>query len=245
VPSFLSLGCCRFAPGLPPRATASRSGNNDKPLAFHTAIELALKNSATTGLAQADLQRARATVSQSRDVFLPQMVLGSGLGFSYGFPLSLEGAAPSVFNVNFQGALLNAAQRDYIRAAKSEVASTTAQNADRRNDVMMETALAYLQLDLLDSSVSVQREQQQAAAKFQDIVNQRVQAGLDSQVETTRAKLAVAKTRLDIARTGAAADELRLRLSQLTGLPVSAIRTSTETIPALPPVPQDQDLGER
>jgi len=119
-----------------------------------------------------------------------------------------------------------------------------AQNAGRRNDVIMETALAYLQLDLLDSSVSVQREQQQAAAKFQDIVNQRVQAGLENQVETTRAKLAVAKTRLDIAQTRTSADELRLRLSQLTGLPVSAIRTSTETIPALPVVPQDQDLGD-
>src|SRR5258708_5882247 len=146
--------------------TQSSTENKDKPLAFHTAIELALKNSATTGLAQADLQRARATVSQSRDVYLPQMVIGSGLGFSYGFPLSLEGAAPSVFNVNFQGALLNTAQRDYIRAAKSDVASTTAQNADRRNEVIMETALAYVQLDLLDSSASIHREQQQAAAKF-------------------------------------------------------------------------------
>src|SRR5258708_1731670 len=106
----------------------------------------------------------------------------------------------------------------------------------------METALAYVQLDLLDSSVSIQREQQQAAAKFQDIVNQRVQAGLDSQVESTRAKLAVARTRLDIAQTQSAADQLRLRLSQLTGLPVSAIQTSTESIPALPSVSQDSDL---
>src|SRR6266700_880811 len=230
------------APGLFAQDNAQNpTGTSDKPLAFHTAIELALKNSSTTALAQADLQRARATVSQSRSVYMPQMVLGSGLGFSYGFPLSLEGAAPSVFNVNFQGALLNAAQRDYIKAAKSDAAGTTAQNADRRNDVIMETALAYVQLDLLDSSVSIQREQQQAAAKFQDIVDQRVQAGLDSQVESTRAKLAVAKTRLDIAQTQAAADQLRLRLSQLTGLPVSAIQTSPETIPALPSVAQNQD----
>ncbi|MGZ4842323.1 MAG: hypothetical protein ACXV5J_11295, partial [Candidatus Angelobacter sp.] len=81
------------------------SSGKDKPLAFRTAIEMALKNSATTGLSQADLQRARAVVNQTHNVFLPQMVLGSGLGGSYGFPLSLEGAAPSIFNVNFQGAL--------------------------------------------------------------------------------------------------------------------------------------------
>ena len=218
------------------------SSGKDKPLAFRTAIELALKNSASTGLQQADLLRASSVVRQTKDVFLPQMVLGSGLGASYGFPLSLEGAAPSIFNVNFQGALFNMAQRNYLKAAKSDVQVTAAQNADRRNDVIMETALDYVQLDLLDSSLTIQKEQQQAAQKFQDIVSQRIDAGLDSQVENTRAKLAGARTRLDIAQTLAAADQLRLRLSQLTGLPVSAIQTSTETIPEMPAVAQDQDL---
>ena len=219
------------------------ASGKDKPLAFRTAIELALKNSATSGLSQADLQRARSVVRQTKDVFLPQMVLGSGLGGSYGFPLSLEGAAPSIFNVNFQGALFNLAQRNNVKAAKSETEATAAQNADRRNDVIMETALDYVQLDLLDSSLSIQREQQQSAQKFQDIVTQRIQAGLDSQVEGTRAKLAGARTRLDIAQTQAAADQLRLRLSQLTGLPVTAIKTETESIPEMPPVAQDQDLA--
>ncbi len=219
------------------------SPSQPRPLAFRTAIELAIRNSATSGLAAADLTRAQSSVRQARDVYLPQMVLGSGLGASYGFPLSLEGAAPSIFNVNFQGALLNGAQRSYIKAAKSDAAATTAQNADRRNEVVMEAALDYIQLDLLDSSLAIQREQQEAAARFQDIVNQRVQAGLDSQVDIARAKLAGARTKLDIAQTQAAADQLRLRLSQLTGLPVGSIRTSTETIPELPAVPQDQDLA--
>src|SRR5579871_6227802 len=219
------------------------SSGKDKPLAFRTVIELALKNSATTGLSQADLQRARSVVRQTKDVFLPQMVLGSGLGGSYGFPLSLEGAAPSIFNVNFQGALINLAQRNYVKAAKSDVEVTTAQNADRRNDVIMETAMDYVQLDLLDSSLTIQKEQQQSAQKFQDIVAQRIQAGLDSQVEGTRAKLAGARTRLDIAQTQSAADQLRMRLAQLTGLPAASIVTSTESIPEMPPVPQDQDLA--
>src|ERR1043166_627525 len=69
------------------------ASGKDKPLAFRTAIELALKNSATSGLSQADLQRARSVVRQTKDVFLPQMVLGSGLGGSYGFPLWFEGGA--------------------------------------------------------------------------------------------------------------------------------------------------------
>jgi len=214
----------------------------EKPLVFRTAIELALKNSATTGVAQADLQRANSSVAQLRNAFKPLTVVGAGLGASYGFPLSLEGAAPAIFNMNFQGALWNPAQHSYIKAARSDVAATTAQNAERRNDVITETAVAYIQLDLLESSLAIQREQEQAAAKFQDIVNQRVQAGLDSQVETARARLVGARTRLDIAQTQSAADQLRLRLSQLTGLPAASIRTSTESIPELPAVPQDENL---
>jgi len=171
------------------------------------------------------------------------MTLGSALGYSHGFPLSLEGSAPSIFNVNIQGFLFNMAQREYIKAAQSDAGATEAQNADRRNEVIAETALDYIQLDLLEASMSVQGEQQTAVAKLENVVSQRVQAGLDSQVDLTRARLAVARTRLDIAQTQAAADELRLRLSQLTGLPASAIYTSPETIPQLPRVSQEDDLA--
>lgn len=222
---------------------AAQNEANVKPLPFRTAIELALKNGASGSAARADVERAQATVRQAREVYLPQVTAGSALGYSHGFPLSLEGSAPSLFNVNIQEYVFNASQRDYIRAAQSDAQTAAAQSADRRNDVILETALDYIQLDILDSSLSVQNEQQQSVAKLQDIVNQRVQAGLDSQTELTRAKLAVAHTRLDIAQTETAADELRLRLSQLTGLNATAIHTVSETIPQLPSVSQTDDLA--
>ncbi|HEX2329043.1 MAG TPA: TolC family protein [Candidatus Angelobacter sp.] len=214
-----------------------------KPVSFRTVIELAVRNSAATAISRADMQHARASVNQAKDAFLPQLMIGSGLGWSYGFPLSLEGAAPSIFNVTAQQFLFNLAQRDYIHAAKSEQEISAVQAGERRNDTIMEAALSYMQLDLLDSSITIQREQQAAAAKYQDVVNQRIQAGLDSQVELTRAKLAVARTRLDIAQTQSAADALRMRLSQLTGLPADSIRTVTESIPNLPDVSQQDDYA--
>lgn len=234
--SAIALLCC-FLFVIPAKIMAQ-----DTPLPFRTAIELALRNSATSGLARADAQRARASYLQARDLFLPQLTLGSGLAFSYGFPLSLEGSAPSIIDLNAQQFLLNAAQREFMKAAKSDISATNAQNADRRNDVIMETALDYIQLDLLVSSANVQAEQQQVAQKFEDVVNQRVQAGVDAPLELTRAKLASARTRMEMADTQAAIDQLRLRLSQLTGLPQKAIQTSTETIPQLPKVAQDEDL---
>ena len=81
--SSLMILCCSLA-FIPNSASAQ---NN--PLPFRTAIELALKNSVATGIARADVQRTRATYTQARDLFLPQVTFGSGLAFSYGFPLSL------------------------------------------------------------------------------------------------------------------------------------------------------------
>lgn len=212
------------------------------PLPFRTAIELAIKNSAATGMARADVQRTQASYLQARDLFLPQVTFGSGLAFSYGFPLSLEGSAPSIFNVNTQEFLINQAQRQFLKAGKADISTAQAQSADRRNDTIMEAALDYIQLDLLESSLSVQHEQQDMAAKFEEIVNQRVQAGVDAPIENTRAKLASARTRMQMAESQSAIDQLRLRLSQLTGLPKNAIITSTETIPEFPSISQDDDL---
>lgn len=228
---------CFLVFGLPSQVSAQNA-----PLPFRTAIELALKNSAATGMAHADVQRAQAGYLQARDLFLPTVIFGSGLGYTYGFPLSIEGSAPSIFDVTTQQFLINFAQRQFVKAAKSDISTAQAQSADRRNDVIMETAVDYIQLDLLESSLSVQQEQKDLAAKFQDIANQRVEAGLDAPTELTRAKLAAARTQMQMAQSQAAIDQLRLRLSQLTGLPQSAIQTSTETIPELPAVSQDQDL---
>jgi outer membrane protein TolC len=226
-----------------PQAATNTAQNQERNLPFRTAIELALRNSAATGISRNDTQRALFVVKQSESFFRPSMFFGSGLGWSYGFPLTLEGAAPSIFQLNFQQGFWNQAQRLGISAAKSEAQVAQQQGIERRNDVIMETALCYMQLDLLDSFIPVQQEQQKAAARYQEVANQRIQAGLDSRVEFTRAKLAVARTRLDIAQARSAADQLRMRLSQLTGLPVAEIRTSTETIPKLPEVSQDADLA--
>ena len=65
---------------------------------FPKAIEAALKHSGAMGIAAAEEAHARASLSQARDAYVPQAILGSGLGASFGFPLTLEGSAPSIVN---------------------------------------------------------------------------------------------------------------------------------------------------
>ncbi len=216
-----------------------------EPLSFRRAIELALQHSGTTAVANAEQLRAQQSYNELRDLYLPQVIVGSGLGYTDGFPLSLEGAAPAVFNVTTQQYVLNLANRDYMRAAKTEWNASETQKQDARDQVLLETALTYIQLDQLASSINILRQEAQASTRAEDITGQRVHEGVDSEVELTRARLNSARVRLRAAGLQGSADVLRQRLAQLTGVPAESIETMPESIPDLPAPPPDQDLSAK
>ena len=84
------------------------------------AIQLALAHSTSSAVANADVQRTFAAYRELHNSYIPQLVVGSGLGYSYGFPLTLEGSAPSLVNVVTQSTIFNPSQRQFQNAAKTE-----------------------------------------------------------------------------------------------------------------------------
>jgi outer membrane protein TolC len=215
------------------------------PLPFRRAVELALQHSGAMAIAAADQVRARAAYLEARGTFVPQVVLGSGLGYSYGYPMSIEGAAPSVFNVNMQSFLLNSGQRDFVKAARTDWQATSISMEDRRNQVVLDTALTYAELDKVVSQLNLIRQQEQSSARQQDIVQQRLNAGVDNAMDLTRARLASARVRMRLAELQSTADLLRQRLSQLTGLPIEGLETMTESLPQMPAPPEDPNLATK
>src|SRR5215469_2780661 len=91
-----------------------------EPLTLKRAVELALKHSPMMAQSAADEQHAFASYQEARNQYVPQVVVGAGIGDSWGYPLSLEGSAPSLFNATAQSAVFNAALRDYVRASRTE-----------------------------------------------------------------------------------------------------------------------------
>jgi outer membrane protein TolC len=88
------------------------------------------------------------------------------------------------------------------------------------------------------------QDQHEDAVRTQQIVEQRVGEGIDNPRLRNQAKLAVARANLHIAEAEGSTHELRALLSQLTGLPQTAIEVSAESIPALPEIPSDPDPPE-
>jgi len=214
-------------------------------LPLERAVQLALAHSTSSAVASADVQRTFAAYREARNGYIPQLVVGSGLGYSYGFPLSLEGSAPSLLNVVAQSTVFNPAQWQFQNAAKTEWRAAQFQDKDQRNAVIQDAALSYAELAKWEARLSRLQVDEAEATKLEKAVAQRLQEGVDSAVDLNKAKLAAARARLRIAEARGAADVLRRHLSVLTGLPPSSIEIAPETIPALPAVSWEDDLSAK
>lgn len=214
-------------------------------LSWQRALELALTHSTGSAIANADVQRLFASYREVRNSYAPQLMVGSGLGYSYGFPLSLEGAAPSLVSVVAQSTVFNPSQHQFMRAAKTDWQASQSQSKDQRNAVIQDAALTYAELAKWEArlarlqTVSAQAQQLEAAVAL------RVQQGIDSAVDLNRAKLTAARVRLHIAEARGSEDLLQRHLAELTGLPAASIQIAPETMPALPAVASADDLASK
>lgn len=215
------------------------------PVAFQRAIELALSHSPTLAIAADDQVKAHEGYLEMRNGYLPTVYFGSGLAKTWGFPLSIEGSAPSIFNVNYQSYLINFAQRDYIRSAKSDWQAASRSREDRKRDVILDVAATYMELEKVSNQLKAAATQRGEARKLVAIVNDRVRAGVATQLDFTRARLVAARLTMKMANLTGTADALRDKLSQATGLPATSIETIAETIPKFPETTPEEDLSTK
>lgn len=209
-----------------------------EPVPLKRIVELALGHATGAAIAAADQQRAASAYQELRNSYIPQLSTGAGLGYSYGFPLGLEGSAPSLFNLNTQSALLNPSLREFVRAARAESVVASLKNKDQRNQIIQDAAQSYEQLAKWEQRLEKLKYFAADAEKNQAAVEQRVKEGVDSELDQTRARLAAARVRLRMAEAEGSADVLREHLAKLTGLPAASIQTDADSIPEIPAGPQ-------
>jgi outer membrane protein TolC len=204
------------------------------PVPLRRVVELALAHATGVAIAAADEQRAAAAYRELRNGYVPQLATGAGLGYSFGFPLALQGSAPSLFNLTAQSALLNPSLRDFVRAAQVDSAVASLKNKDQRNQIIQDAALSYAALAKWEQRLVHLQETAVEAKKTEAAVAQRVQEGIHSELDGTRARLSAARVRLRITEAQGSADVLREHLSKLTGLSAASIQTDPDSIPAPP-----------
>ncbi len=202
-------------------------------LSLFTTVDLARRNSPSVRIAQADVAHASASLSETRDVYLPSLTVGSSAGYSYGFPVG----QPTIASIQAQSLALSFSQPDYIRSARAALHAASLSLRDALDQVELDSALDYLQLSSITEQLRALDEEKAYAEQLDAIEQERLQAGVESQIAATRAQLTAAQSdlkRLDLLSQAAL---LRKRLSDLTGLPPDSIQPEPATVPGAPSIP--------
>ncbi len=210
-----------------------------EPIPLKRVVELALTHATGLAVTGADEQRAAASYRELKDSYIPQLSTGAGIGYSYGYPLSLAGSAPSLFNVNAQSAVWDASLREFIKASRAESAVASLKNEDQRNQIIQDAAQSYAELGKWEQRLIELQQTETEAERTEAAVEERMKEGVDTLMDAERAHLATLRLRLRITEAQGSADVLREHLSKLTGLPDADIQTEPESVPDFPAPPQE------
>ncbi len=199
-------------------------------VSLYTVVDLALRNSHSVHIAEADQQRTRAIWMETRDIYIPSFSVGSGLGYSYGFPLG----SPTLFNVQSQFLAFSFSQPDYVRSAHAAAKASTLNLKDQRRQVILDASVTYIELNKTLAEIQALQQAMSDTDKLVSVVQDRFDAGLESKMDLTQAKLTRAQIQLQKIHLEDHADELRGHLSGLTGLDPNAITPAASSVPRLP-----------
>jgi Big-like domain-containing protein len=202
-------------------------------LTFQRAVELAAQHFAVLSLDSSDPDKTYETCAEARSFDILQIAANSGLFDSLDFSATLQGAPPSLFDRMSQELFVKSVRNSLTRAAEPRSQTPLLRREDRRERVLLCTAVDYAELEKLNSQIEVVHRQDVAATRLLNIEAQRVVTEFDSPEMLTRAKLLAARTRMWAAGLEGSARQLRKRLGDLTGLPEEEIDPVADSMPVL------------
>jgi outer membrane protein len=212
--SFASLAMAA-APDSSPLAPEPET----RTMTIQEVVRMAMSRSPEVLLAEAQAARAREAVNETRSLNRPQVYAGSGLAWNNGYPLSMEGAAPSIINVTASQSLFSKKNSNLIREAQESGKASRFSAASAREEVALRTALTYFQLHQAHSLIELASGRVKSTLVSKEQVDTLYTAGRALQADTSAAQTATLGARQQLLEAQEQANLAEIELRELTGLP--------------------------
>jgi outer membrane protein TolC len=158
-------------------------------------VDRAVRQSPDILMARFDEAKAVENVLQVKDPFTPKLVVGSGLAYTSGFPMSIEGSAPSIVQARAIQTLYDRPLSFQVAAARENARGATIDTASRRDEVVHRVAAMHLAAERSARGSELLRQEIASFTKIADAVRARVQEGRELAIEVRAADLKVAQAR--------------------------------------------------
>jgi outer membrane protein TolC len=114
------------------------------PMTLKQAVQAAMQQSPDVALARLDEEKARLGIRVARGPFTPSIGVGSGLAYSNGMPMSVEGSAPTVFQARASQFIFNRPQTFAVAQAREEARGAAIAVTGKREEVAWRVASLFL-----------------------------------------------------------------------------------------------------
>jgi outer membrane protein TolC len=138
--------------------------------------------------------------------------------------------------VNAQSLIFSFQQRQYIRAARTEIVAAKAALEEAREEAQEDAAITYVSLDEAQAAIQVLTQQYEFANDLIRVDEDRNRAGVESDLEVIKARRGAIQIKLQELQTEDALQAAKEHLAELTGLPMTSLMTDSKSIPTLPTV---------
>ncbi len=194
-------------------------------------------------MARLDEVKALAAVKVQKDPFSPHVYIGSGLAYTNGFPMSIDGAAPSVVQGRATQYLFNR-QQSYVVAQTKEEARTVGINAvAKQDDIAFRSSSLYLDAERAGRASDLARHMIAGLEKVLATVQSRVEEGRELPLEAKRAALNLARARQVADALDADRETAETSLAVVLGYTADdRVRPAAEERP-VPPMPASEDAA--
>jgi outer membrane protein TolC len=207
-----------FPPFVAPAVAGQELGPVPVKLTLQEAVRMALDRAPEVRLADAQAIRTREAVREARALNLPQVALGTGLAYNNGFPLSLEGAAPSIFQIGVSQSILSRKNTRLILEAEENSRASQMGVEVARDDLASTAALAYSELHEARKTEAIWSSRMDSFLREEQIRETEYQAGRARRLDVVLAGTATSEARhqLLVAREQARVAEAQLK--ELSGI---------------------------
>src|SRR5579871_1761626 len=147
------------------------------PLTLAQAVDIALKQSPDLVLARLDEQKAQYGIRVAKDPFVPKIYAGSGAAKTWGYPSSIEGAAPSIIQARTDMSLFNRPKSYELARARENARGAGISVQSKSDDVVYQTASLFLDAQQMARSVASLKLEVEGLERTSDAIKVRVEEG--------------------------------------------------------------------
>lgn len=165
------------------------------PLTLRQAVEAALRENPDLVLARLDEQRAQAGIRVAKDPFFPKVFAGSGDAATWGYPGSIEGAAPSIVQTRTDMTLFNRPKSYEVARAKENARGAAIGVESKSEEAAYQTASVFLDAEQMRHSAESLRLEMESLQRVSEAIKLRVEEGRELAIENKRVAVDLARAR--------------------------------------------------